>query len=68
MATPKVGRPKVGSRNARKLTRRESEITGFTRTTYVESTKNGEIVFKKRNEPLVRGSKTASKKLLKFWT
>jgi len=67
MALPKVGQPKAGTKYARRLTRRESEITGYTRTTVIEATKDGDIVFTKKNEPIVRGSKTATKKLLKFW-
>ena len=68
MATPKLGQPKIGIRNARRLTRRESEITGLTRTVLVESTKTGNIVFTKFNKPLARGTKTATNKLVKFWT
>lgn len=68
MATPKLGQPKAGTKNARRLTRRESEITGFTRTVLIESTKAGDIVFTKFNKPLARGTKTATNKLVKFWT
>ena len=68
MATPKLGQPKVGTRNARRLTRRESEITGFTRTVLVESNKAGDIVFTKFNKILAKGTKTATNKLVRFWS
>lgn len=67
MSTPKIGKPKNGSRNARFLTRRESEITGLTRTVLVETTKQGDIVFTKANQSLVKGIKKASNKLVSFW-
>jgi hypothetical protein len=65
----KQGMPKVGRRNARKITRRESEITGLPR--WVEmytSPATGEVSFKNAN--IVGGGKTVNSirnKLDKFY-
>jgi len=67
MATPKHGQPKVGRRYARFLTRRESEITGLTRTVVIEVTKKGDLQFTKSGQPLVKGVKRVKDKLTKFW-
>lgn len=66
----KHGMPKVGLKNARKITRRESELTGLPR--WVEmytSPATGEVSFKNAN--IVGGSRTVSSiraKLNKFYS
>ena len=63
------GTPSVGRKNARKITRREAELTGLPR--WVElytSPATGEVAFK--NADIVGGAKTVNsirKKLNKFW-
>ena len=62
----KNGMPEVGYE--RPLTRRESELTGFTRTVFVENNEENGLVFWKRDEVVTKGVKTAAKKLHRFWT
>ena len=63
------GQPRVGKKNARKITRRESELTGLPRWVQIyTSPATGQCAFK--NADIVGGAKTVNvirRKLNKFW-
>ena len=63
------GTPSVGRKNARKITRREAELTGLPRWVQIyTSPATGECAFK--NADIVGGAKTVNairRKLNKFW-
>jgi hypothetical protein len=67
--TTKHGQPKVGQKNARKMTRAECELTDLPRWVKIyTSPATGETAFK--NADIVGGAKTVyaiRKKLSKFW-
>ncbi len=67
--TVKHGQPKVGRKNARKMTRAECELTDLPRWVQIyTSPATGETAFK--NADIVGGEKTVysiRKKLSKFW-
>ena len=67
--TTKHGQPKVGRRNARKMTRAECELTDLPRWVQIyTSPATNEVAFK--NADIVGGAKTVyaiRKKLSKFW-
>ena len=63
------GTPSVGRKNARKITRREAELTGLPRWVQIyTSPATGNVAFK--NADIVGGVKTVNsirRKLNKFW-
>ncbi len=65
----KHGQPKIGRKNARKMTRAECELTDLPRWVQIyTSPATGETAFK--NADIVGGAKTVysiRKKLSKFW-
>jgi len=67
--TAKNGMPRVGRKNARKITRKESEITGLPRWVSIyTSPATGQVAFK--NCDLTGGAKTVNsvrKTLTKFY-
>jgi len=67
--TAKNGMPRVGRKNARKITRKESEITGLPRWVSIyTSPATGQVAFK--NADIAGGAKSVyaiRKKLSKFW-
>ena len=69
MSTMKRGQPKVGRRNARKMTRLECELTDLPRWVQIyTSPATGEVAFK--NADIAGGAKSVyaiRKKLSKFW-
>jgi hypothetical protein len=62
----KNGIPDVGYE--RPITRVESELTGMTRSVFIENNANDGVVFWKSDTVVTKGAKTAARKLHKFWS